>query len=42
MNIFLKKAAYLVAIAALSAAADILLAKLQVVSLDEELKELTR
>lgn len=40
MNVFLKKAAYLAAITALSVLSDILLARLQVVSVDEELKEL--
>lgn len=40
MNNFIKKAALLVAIAALSVASDILLAKLQVVGIDDELKEL--
>lgn len=42
MNEFIKKASLLVAIALLSAVGDVLLAKLQVVGIDGELKELTR
>jgi hypothetical protein len=41
MNNFIKKAALLVALAALSVASDILLAKLKVVDIDSELRELT-
>ena len=41
MKEFIQRAAYLVAIAALSAAADVLLARLQLVGIDEELKELS-
>lgn len=40
MNNFIRRAAYLIAIAALSAAADVLLARLQLVGIDEELKDL--
>jgi hypothetical protein len=42
MNNFMKKAAYLAALIALNAVADILLAKLQVVDIDQKLKELTQ
>lgn len=40
MDNFIRRAAFLVALAALSVASDILLAKLQVVGIDNELKEL--
>ena len=40
MKDFIQRAAYLVAIAALSAAADVLLARLQLVGVEAEYREL--
>lgn len=41
MNNFIKRAAILIALAALAEVADYLYAQLEVIGLDEELKELT-